>query len=304
MSQENRIIWLDGKLLPLDKALINVLTPSNQFGANVFEGIRCYYNTKRNILYGFRLKEHYKRLLNSVKLFKFEEKYTEKFFLDALVAVVNSNHYKEDIAVRQTVFLDGQVNWAARGPINMFVAPIAKARLEMPSTCTVHVTSFERIHEKNMSPRIKVGANYINSRYGQIEAIECGYDTALFLNRDGKVSEGPGSGFVIVKDGCLISPPTTESILESITRDTIFTLAKEELNLKTIERPIDRTEIYLADEAFFCGSAVEINAAVKIDGAVIGSGRAGIISTKLHKLYIEAASGEMPKYKDWLTEIH
>ncbi len=305
-KMNERLIWLDGKIIPLKEANINVLSPTSQFGANVFEGIRCYWNEVEKQLYAFRLDEHFSRLKKSVKMFKMEERYTENDYKIGLIDVVRANNYKEDVAVRQTVFIDGFGNWASRGPVNMFISPIAKSRnvLNEKTGYRACISSWERISDKNLSPKVKVGANYINSRMAQLEAIENGFDQAIFLNNVGKVAEGPGSALFIVRDNILITPSLSSSVLESITRDTLIKVAKEELGLSVVEREVDRTELYICDEVFLCGSAVELTPILNVDGYVVGDGKCGSITRKLHDLYMEIATGKIEKYRHWLTPIY
>lgn len=307
MGNNERKIWLDGKIVNLSDATINVLSPTSQFGANVFEGIRCYWNEKENQLYAFRLPEHYKRLKNSMKMFRMDDKYTTEELTNALIDVVRANNYKEDTAVRQTVFIDGFGSWFSTGPINMFVAPIKKQRtidFRVKKGYHALVSSWERISEKNMSPKVKVGANYINSRMAQLEALNNGYDMAIFMNNQGKVSEGPGSCLFIVRDNKLITPPITASILESITRETIIEIARDVLKIDVIERDIDRTELYISDEIFLCGSAIEVTPIISVDQIKVGNGEIGEISEKIYKLYLSIVRGEVDEYKKWLTSVY
>lgn len=301
---ENRYIWLGGEILHLPEAKINVLAPTSQFGANVFEGIRCYWNEEEKQLYAFRLEEHYKRLQNSIKLFRMEQKYTTEEFKQALTDVVRANDYREDIAVRQTVFIDGNGSWSAKGPINMFVAPIPKGRTltEEKKGLKCGISSWERISDKNLSPRIKVGANYINSRMAQMEALERGYDSAIFMNSAGKIAEGPGSCLFMVRDNKLVTPPCTASVLESITRDTIIKLAKDVLMIETIEREIDRTELYIADEVFLCGSAMEVTPVISVDGYEIND--ENVITKRIQETYLKVVAGKIKGYETWLTPIY
>lgn len=305
MGNNERKIWLDGKIVNLSDATINVLSPTSQFGANVFEGIRCYWNEKENQLYAFRLPEHYKRLKNSMKMFRMDDKYTTEELTNALIDVVRANNYKEDTAVRQTVFIDGFGSWISSGPINMFVAPIPKSRTlsNEKKGLTASISSWQRISDKNLSPKVKVGANYINSRMAQLEALNNGYDTAIFMNDQGKISEGPGSCLFMVRDGVLITPPVTASILESITRDTVIEIAKNDLGLKVIERDIDRTELYICDELFLCGSAMEVVPILSVDGIKLND-ESNEISNKIFDLYMDIVYGKVDKYKHWLTAIY
>ena len=235
----NRRIWLNGEILNVNDAKINVLSPTSQFGLNVFEGIPCYWNEDKKQLFAFRLDDHYKRLMKSAKLLQIACKYTKEEMKKALIDIVQANEYYENISVRQTLFVDGFGSWGSEEPVGMFVAPIPKGRMSKEYNkkgLNACVTSWRRISDVNLSPRIKCGANYINSRMGQREALRNGYDTCIFLNEFGKVSEGPGSCFFMVKDGYLITPQLTDSVLESITRDSIIRIAKEILGLNVVEK--------------------------------------------------------------------
>ena len=303
----NRLIWFKGQILNVNDALINVLAPTSQFGLNVFEGIPCYWNADENQLYAFRLNDHYSRLLRSAKLLQLDCPYNMEDFRKALIDVVKANEYKENLSVRQTLFVDGFGSWGSEGPVDMFVAPIPRGKTSAEYNkkgLNCSVASWRRISDENLSPRIKCGANYINSRLGQREALRNGYDTCIFLNDAAKVAEGPGSCFFMVKDGILITPKLTDIVLESITRDTIIKLAKDECGITVEERTIDRTELYLADEAFLCGSAMEVTPVLSIDRYSIGNGTNGIITTILHKKYIECVQGLLKAYKSWVTPIY
>ena len=304
---ENRYIWLNGEILHLPDAKINVLSPSSQFGLNVFEGIRCYWNESKKQLYAFRLTDHYQRLKRSQRLLKMEDKYSIDELKQAMIQVVSKNEYREDIAVRQTLFVDDFGSWSSKGPVNMFIAPIPKGKTSAEyNKKGLHccISSWERINDNCLSPRIKCGANYINSRMAQLEALDNGYDTTIFLNNQGGVAEGPGSCLFIMRDGVLITPAITESVLESITRETIILIAREILGLQVEERKIDRTELYMCDEAFLCGSAMEITPVYSVDKYNITDGKAGAITQELHKLYLEIVTGERQFREDWLTPIY
>lgn len=303
----NRLIWFKNQIINVNEAFINVLAPTSQFGLNVFEGIPCYWNDDEKQLYAFRLKEHYERLLKSAKLLQLDNKFTVEDFQKALIDTVKANEYDENLSVRQTLFVDGFGSWGSEGPVEMFVAPIPRGRTSAEYNkkgLNCCITSWRRISDDNLSPRIKCGANYINSRVGQREALRNGYDTCIFLNAFGKVAEGPGSCFFMVKNGVLITPQLTDSVLESITRDSIIQLAKYELGLQVEERTIDRTEVYLADEAFLCGSAMEVTPVLSIDKYPIGNAQNGIITEQIHKLYVDCAMGKVESRLHWLTPIY
>ena len=226
----------------------------------MFEGIPCYWNEEEKQLYAFRLDDHYDRLMRSAKLLQLDCRYTKEDFKKAFIDVIKANEYDENLSVRQTLFVDGFGSWGSEGPVEMFVAPIPRGKTSAEYNkkgLKCCVTSWRRISDETLSPRIKCGANYINSRVGQREALRNGYDTCIFLNEAGKIAEGPGSCFFIIKDGTIITPELTDSVLESITRDTVIQIAKSQ-NIPVMERTIDRTELYTCDEAFLCGSAKKL----------------------------------------------
>ncbi len=302
----NRFIWYKGEIVNVNDAKINILAPTAQFGLNVFEGIPCYWNDDEKQLYAFRLDDHYDRLLRSANLIQINCPYTKDDFKKALIDVVNANEYDENLSVRQTLFVDGFGSWGSADPVEMFVAPIPKGKTSSEYNkkgLNCCVTSWRRISDTTLSPRIKCGANYINSRVGQREALRNGYDTCIFLNEAGKVAEGPGSCFFMVVNGTLVTPMLTDSVLESITRDTIIKLAKT-AGIPVAERTVDRTELYTCDEAFLCGSAMEVTPVLSIDKYVVGNGEAGKITVELHKAYLDAVRGKNDKLKDWVTPIY
>lgn len=302
----NRFIWYKGEVMNVNDAKINILAPTAQFGLNVFEGIPCYWNDEQKQLYAFRLSDHYDRLLRSARLIQINCPYSKAELEEALKAAVKANEYDENLSVRQTLFVDGFGSWGSEEPVDMFVAPIPRGHTSAEynkkglHTC---VTSWRRISDTTLPPRIKCGANYINSRVGQREALRNGYDTCLFLNDAGKVSEGPGSCFFMVVKGTLVTPLLTDSVLESITRDTVIQLAKAN-GIPVVERTVDRTELYTCDEAFLCGSAMEITPVLSVDRYTVGSGETGEITRKLHKAYLDAATGKDEAFAEWLTPIY
>lgn len=302
----NRFIWLNGNIINVNDAKINVLAPTSQFGLNVFEGIRCYWNEEHQELYAFRLDDHFHRLQRSIKLLELDCPYTIDDMKNALLDVVKANGYKEDIAVRQTVFVEGFGSWGSADPVGMFVSPIPKGKSSVEYNkkgLNCCVSSWRRISDDVLSPRIKCGANYINSRMAQREALRNGYDTTIFLNIAGKVAEGPGSCLFIVRNGVLITPQLTDSVLESITRSTVIRLARDR-EFEVQERSIDRTELYIAEEAFLCGSAMEITPIYQIDGYEIGNGKAGKLTKIIHEDYLETVLGNIKTNDNLVTPIY
>lgn len=301
----DNLIWLRGQIVRQSAAYVNVLSPMAQFGLNVFEGIRCYWNDQKGELYAFRLKEHLDRLMASCRLMRLPTPHTPEEIESFMKTAIRANDFQTDTAVRMTIFGDGQGSWNTCEPVSMFIAPMAKSRTRLDKVPALRacISSWERINDNALPPRAKVGANYINGRYAHLQARHDGYDLPLFLGVDGKVSEGAGACLFMVRNGHLVTPPTTSSVLESITRDTILVLARE-AGISVVERPIDRTELYLADEVFLCGSAAEISPIVSVDGYVLGQGQPGPVTLSMLSTYLAVTSGENPAHSEWRTVVH
>lgn len=301
---EERLIWFNGQLVAPEEAQVPILSPTAQFGLNVFEGIRGYWSEAQQELYLFRLCEHLERLMDSCRLIGIESPHDAHTITAAIREVLQANAYRCDVAVRTTLFVGGdEGSWANSTPVGMFIAPIAKKCRDYGEKASkACVSTWERIDDRALPPRIKAGANYINGRYAHLEAQANGYDLPLLLDRHGKVSEGAGSCLMMVREGVLITPPITSSILESITRDTLLTLANE-MGLQTQIRSIDRTELYLASELFLCGSAAQIRPLGKIDRYLVGDGTPGSVTQALLARYLAVAEGEDVAHRGWLTPV-
>lgn len=297
-----KYISLNGEIVPFSDAKIHVMSPAVRYGATVFEGIRGYWNEDRNQLYIFKLREHLVRLQNSMKLMRFEGTYgiedLEKWVLD----LVRKNEIKEDLHIRPQVHVDGEVGGVNTSePLAISIVALPMGRFTKEGGMKAMVSSWRRIDDTVMPPRIKCAANYQNSRLALIEAVNHGYDATIILTRDGKVAEEARACVFICRDGVPITPPVTYGILESITRSTMLRLFSDELNVQPVEREIDRTELYIADEAFFCGSGAEVAPIVSIDGFQLPKGR---LTESIRKVYFEIARGKTDNYKKWRTPVY
>lgn len=300
-----KLVWFNGKIVAEGDAKVNALSGTAQFGLNVFEGIRGYKSAKDDNVFFFRLQDHLERLSQSCKLIGIELPTSTAELEHNLKTTVRTNGFTEDLAVRITVMVAGISTWHSIDPVEYIIAPTRKQRtvikcLQGQSAC---ISSWERISDNSLPPRAKVGANYINSRIALLQARHDGYNLPIFLDRNGFVSESSGSCIFIYKDNKLITPTVTSSILDSITRDTLLILAKD-LGVNVEERIVDRTELYLADEVFVCGTAAEITPITKIDRYKIGNGCPGSTTIKLLKEYHRLVSGQMNKFNSWLTELY
>lgn len=290
--------------MPVRQATTCVLSPTAQFGMNVFEGIRCYWDKNQRHLLAFRLRDHLNRLMESARLIQIAIPYTAEEIEGFIRAILEANSFADDVAIRLTAFVDGVGSWHTSDPVSMFIAPSAKNRTDINNIPMKHacVSSWQRINDNALPPRAKVGANYINGRYAHLNARANGYDLPILLGADGKVAEGAGACIFIVRKGHLITPPVTSSSLDSITRDTLIKIATSQ-GITVEERVIDRTELYLSEEAFFCGTAAEISPVASVDKLRIGSGTVGEVTMNLFEAYLQAVSGMTGDASRWCTAM-
>ena len=300
------IIWFKGKVIPSKDAMVNVMSPTSQFGLNVFEGIRGYWNEQQQQLYIFRLDDHLDRLFESCKLLSLDPVYSKDDIKSYINDLLIEADFTADIAIRLTLFVDGDGSWNSLDAPDLFISPMIKLRKDISqltgsSAC---ISSWQRISDVSMPPRAKAGANYIAGRYAHLEANRANYDLPIYLNSAGKVAEGAGACIFMVRDNSLITPTLQSSILESITRDTLIKLA-EELGIEVFVREIDRTELLISDEVFLCGSATEITPITSINSIPVKDGKPGAVTIRLLKKYQEILTNQdnsnLPV--DWLTLV-
>jgi len=296
-------IFQNGEFVRYSDAKIHVMSPAVRYGALVFEGIRGYWNEDKQQLYLFKLREHLKRLQTSMKLMRFEESIDIADLERWTLALVRKNKMKQGLHIRPQVYLDGEVGGVgSRKPIG--VAIIAQPMgnfLNEDGIVNAMVSSWRRLDDDVMPTRIKCAANYQNARLALIEASMHGYDTTIMLNKNGKVAEEARACLFIIRDGVPITPPVTAGILESITRKTVLQLCSSELGMNPVERDIDRTELYIADEAFFCGSGAEITPIKSIDGIPLKEMK---ITSEIKKCYLDIVNGANEKYDHWVTGVY
>lgn len=306
-KQHEQLICHNGKIVPVMEASINVMSTTAQYGINVFEGIRCYTSEDNEQLFTFRLNEHLKRLFDSARLLRFDlnENLSTDFLKEQIFKVIQANGYHKDLYVKIGFYLDGNSGWSSNGPVSFYILPTPKGRVFTDKDgLDCCVSSWMRINDLAISPRIKAGANYLNSRMAFMEAKVNGYDYGIFLNHQQKIAEGLGACIFMVRDNKIITPSKTSSILESITRDAIIKIVRDHLSTEVEERDIDRTELYLAEEVFFVGTSVEILPVVSIDRMNVNSRKIGKITKSLIALYMNAARGKDLQYSHWLTSIY
>jgi len=301
-------VWLNGRIVPWAEATIHVSCDAVCFGGSVFEGLRGYLEPETRQVYVFRLPEHLDRLWDSMKVLRMTLPWSKGELASACTGLVARNGFHQDVQIRPTAYF-GEGPLGATAPDKIFTGAFILASpkpttLQDADGIPCRVSSWRRIADDVLPPRVKAGANYLQSRYVYAEAAGDGYRNALLLNDRGKLSEGPGACFMLVKQGTVITPPVTADILESITRSSLAQLCREELGVPFVEREVDRTEVYLADEVFLCGSAWEICPVASLDRYPIGDGRVGPLTRRLRELYQEVVRGRVAKYRHWLTPVY
>lgn len=298
-------VWFDGKLVPWPEATVHATQLGPGSVSSVFEGIRAYVNEASQRVSIFQLDAHLARFAQSIRLVRLNLAFTNEQLHEAVCALVRANKISYDAYIRPFAFSEASTFGGAPDPraiVLMHTTPWA-SKLKTDRVSHACVSSWTRIADNVMPPRVKASANYLNSRYAGQEAQRNGYDNAIILNSNGRVAEGPGMCIMLVRGRKLITPSTTSGILESITRETILQIARERLQLDVVEREVDRTELYVADEAFFCGTGIELAPIVSVDRLPVGDGQVGAITHQLMDSYHDLVRGVDTDHPEWRTFV-
>jgi branched-chain amino acid aminotransferase len=287
-------------LLPIQAKVV-------QYGLGTFEGVRAYWNAEEEQLYIFRGLEHFKRLLDSAKIFSMTPNYTAEELLDLTVQLLNKNNLRQTTYLRPLfyhastkmapVFENDDTEFA------MYCFPL-EDYLDKSKGIDVCISSWRRVSDNAIPARAKPTGLYLNSALAREEAYRNGYDEAIFLTNEGRVSEGTGEHFFMIREGVVFSPPSTEDNLDGITRKTIIQLVQDELNLPFVERGIARTELYTADEIFLVGTGAEVTGVNSVDRKPVGTGKMGELTKKIQTLYLDTVAGKHKKFQNWLTPVY
>lgn len=302
-SAKTRQMIVNGKTVPFADATVHLMSPAMRYGLNVFEGLRGYWNSDDSQLYVFRLAEHMERLCQSIRLLRFKAEFSMEEVASAVLDLLKADGHRANCHIRTTAYLDGIGEHHVTGPLSWMVYAGPRPRGKKVETgIAAHVSSWRRMSDNAMPPRIKCGANYANARLARFQAQIDGYDDAIMLNDLGRLSEGPGACVFLVRGGRLITPDLTSGILESITRDTIITLAQD-AGIPVEERAVDRTELYAAQEVFLAGSAAEVMPVISVDRMAVGTGAVGPVTKLLQNAYFAAVEGRPGSRMEWLTPV-
>ncbi len=306
MSQP-QYAFFGGKIVPFDQAKVSVMTHSFNYGTGVFAGLRAYWNGDEHQLFIFRPHDHFERFRQSAGLMRIKVPYGESDLTDILVELLRVEDYHENVYIRPLAYKSSELIGVRLHDVDdamtMFALPFG-SYVKHEEGLHVGFSAWRRVEDNAIPARGKVIGAYANSALIKTDAVLAGYDEALVLNEDGHVSEASAANLFIFRKGVAITPSITSNVLEGIVRRSLIELLREELGIEVVEREIDRTECYLADEMFLCGTGVQIAAVTQIEHRPVGTGSMGAITTQLRDLFFKVVSGRVPKYRDWLTPVY
>ncbi len=298
--------YYEGAIVPIAEATVSITCNTLHYGTGCFGGLRAYWNEDHQQLYAFRLVDHYKRFLNSCKMLHCNLDYTPQQLTNITLELLQKEGWHENVYMRPIMYKDDGVFrvWLhdATDKVAIFSQPV-HPYIKADLGAKVCVSAWNRVDDTMIPARGKVNGAYVNSALIKSDALLSGFDEAIVLNQDGHVSEASAANFMMVRDGVVITPPITDNILEGITRRTLIHLLQTELDLQVVERSIDRTELYLCDEAFFCGTGAQVAAVGSFDHRAVGDGKIGPITGQIRDLYFDVVYGRLPKYSDWLYPV-
>ncbi|MCX7790437.1 MAG: branched-chain amino acid transaminase [Chloroflexaceae bacterium] len=305
-APNNRYAFFNGAIVPIEQASVSVMTHALNYGTGCFEGIRGYWVPEEEQLFVFQLRAHMERLRRSCHILYMRLPYSVDELCAICIELLRREGFREDVYIRPLVYKsDPAIAVQMNGMTDAFTLfAVGFGQYIANPTVRACISSWRRIDDNIIPSRAKACGAYLNSALAKTEALLNGYDEAIVLGSDGQVSEASAANLFIVRGGALVTPPLTSDVLEGITRQVVAQLARDELDLSVVERPIDRTELYVADEAFFCGTGVEIKPIVEIDRRMIGNGQAGPISGELARRYARVVRGQVPAYRQWCTPVY
>jgi branched-chain amino acid aminotransferase len=289
-------------VVPYSEAKVGVATHALNYGTAVFGGMRGYWNEEKNKLFVFRPYDHFRRFLNSCRMMCMEFDHTPESLTGILLDLLRADGYRQNIYIRPLAYKADEVIGVRlhnlKDEMTIFAMPFEQY-IKNDTSAHVTISSWRRIDDNVIPARGKISGAYVNSALIKTDAARSGFDEALVLTQDGHITEGSAMNVFMLRDGMLVTPPVTDNILEGITRRSVMELAKNELGLTVVERPIDRTEVYICDELFITGTAAQITIVTRVDHRPVGTGSMGPVGEALRKIFEEIARGNNPKYERW-----
>jgi branched-chain amino acid aminotransferase len=300
-------VYLDGEVKRYADAKVGLMTHALQYGTGVFEGIRGYWSPEHEQLFLLKLREHYRRMQNSVKVLKLKIPMNLDELCETSVELIRRNNFRQDVYIRPFAFKSSEEIGVRlhnlKDSFAIYVTPFGNY-VEVDGGIRCMVSSWRRIDDNAAPARAKITGIYVNSALAKTEAMENGFDEAIMLTQDGHVCEGSAENIFLLRDGTVFTPPTNDNILEGLTRLAMIELLRKELDMEVVERSIDRSELYIADEIFLCGTGAQISPVIDVDRRPIGDGQVGPVVSQLQKLYFDIVRGRTSKYRSWLTPVY
>jgi branched-chain amino acid aminotransferase len=305
-AREDAWVFFNGEFARYRDAKLGVMTHALHYGTGCFEGIRAYWSAEAGKLYTFRAPEHFDRLRNSAKILHMRLPYGTGELCEITSELLRRNGYREDVYIRPLCYKSSEEVGVRLHNLQdgflIYTTPFG-AYVDIDKGIRCMVSTWRRIDDNVAPARAKCTGIYVNSALAKTEAVESGFDEAIMLTHEGHVSEGSAENLFIVRGGTFVTPPASENILEGITRATIAQLVTEELGMDVQERSIDRSELYVADEIFLCGTGAQVSPVIEVDRRMVGDGEPGPLTSRLQSIYFDICKGRNPKYREWLTEV-
>jgi len=299
--------FFKGRVVPYKEANVGILTHALNYGSAVFGGLRAYWNDEESQLFIFRPEDHFERFLQSAKLMCMQLPYSVDQFVNALTELIRKEGYREDLYIRPLAFDSDEIIGVRlhdlHAEVSIVAIPFGRYGTNEDGQ-HVTVSSWRRVDDNIIPARGKIAGAYVNSAFVKTDAVRAGFDEALVLNQDGHISEGSAANVFVFRNGVWATPPITDNVLEGITRRSIIHFMREDLRWEVVERQIDRTEVYLADEMFFSGTGVQVAPITKVDHRLVGTGSMGSKTAQLRDFYMNVVHGRVPKYRSWCYGVY
>lgn len=306
-SHPNTWVFYEGEFMRYHDVKLGLMTHALHYGTGVFEGIRAYWNPKKEQLFLLKPAAHFERMHRSANVMRMTLPYNTEELVNFTLELLRRNQFKSDVYVRPLLYTSSEEIGVRLHGLNhsffIYAAPFGNY-VEIEAGIRCMVSTWRRVPDQSLPARAKITGAYAQSALAKSEAVESGYDEAIVLSVEGNVSEGSAENLFMFKDGVFATPPVSDDILEGVTRRTLIDMIRDELNLQVVERTIDRTELYTCEELLLCGTGAQISPVIEVDRRKVGTGKVGEFTQELQNIYFGAVRGETPKYKDWTIPVY
>jgi len=306
-QQKPKFAFFDGRIVPFEDAKVSVMTHALNYGTGVFGGLRAYWNADEEQLFIFRPHDHFERFLQSASLIRIALPYTAEDLVDTLAELLRHEGFRENCYIRPLAYKSTEMIGVrlhdVDDAVTMFAVPFGSY---IPNENGAHVcfSAWRRVDDNAIPARGKITGAYANSALIKSDAVMAGFDEALVLNQEGHVTEASAANIFLVRRGVVYTPPPQSDVLEGIVRRTIIEIMRDDLGLEVVERDIDRTEVYVADEVLLCGTGVQVASVTRVEHRPIGNGRMGTVTHQVRDRFFDVVSGRVEKYREWLTPVY